>query len=1661
MKQWIMKQVLPLFLSLTFLSGNVLPVYAPSGIDGAERGGFVAGGFCAHHTEHDVGCGYITGDEGSHRHTEDCYQIIRKCVHKHTGDCYPEDKGEKDIGIATPSDVKKPEPENCSHVCSEDSGCITKVLNCSYEEAEKGICTYRCLICPVQALIDALPKGEDITEDNGEQVMTLLNRIDKAREELTEEEREQLDTGRYEEAKEALEALGMGKFFLLKENQEGKLSDIIQFKAITLHYAGADGQPEGDAIQNENQDKVLIEKNKQLVLRYEFNITKQQCKDIKADIRYYLDVSPHLVLPHLEEGSPLTIETEDGEKEEFGKIYADGSRAWVMFRAKDDGSDTVLSEYGELENAYFYLNCQRASEVPKGEAPIDGKNNLYAMKFENSTELEFGYAENEPVTAEAKIGKGGELENKTITWSINYTPWQNPSGKDGITLDTPMELRDIIDTSLHQYVEDSVTIGGVSVPEYKSRDEIPQDSEAYVIAEDSDDGKGKVDTVLIFGGTRFKPGEATEGEPAQPLIITYKTSINDELLLPGGNGDKNITNAAQLFAGGNDGFNGLEIGSQKIVTVSQPTWMTKEGKTTRDSNGNGSTTDWTVTFYPNGFIFEDENRLTLHDQLPDGSTLMKNSVTVGTEKGNVVEDGKNGFTVSSIKADSGPVTVTYTTHVPEEMYDSGTSLGENTAWFSFAYNEKEFITPKVTAPVGSGDGSGKPDTSILVKTNGGYNSTERSIAWNVTINPHKVDLKSGTFTDDLGAAGGNCAIDGHTGGLELPNGIDDISVLVDDMPLSDTEKDLIQLIYNGQKITVKVEKIGAKTITLQYTTKVCDPCIFAGNSQKVFFKNTISTDDMIVGKNSDVKRSASADSTATVGATVLVKKPPIYDYSAGIMKWTVEADGAGLPMTDVILTDTLPAGLTYKEGSFSTDPAVPDAAAAADQTGQELTIRLGKITQKTVVSFDTEVNPELLGFGGDEPVVVENSIRMNGKGDGVEFAEVSHKVERTFSNHGLVKKSTVDKPQELIRYEVLINPFSLALPESPDLVDTLDKRLQLDPDTLLFYKAVLSGTTDNQGQKPGYTIQGEGQPLKVTGYDPEANCFTVRLPIPKDSRETYVLTYTADILQLQAGGYSNSVRFDGGSVLLGGSKDNSAVVGGGGGGGGGGVAARKAGIAITKSDKDTGKPLAGVAFTLYQWDSEKEERGLPFAQGITDEQGKLSFKVKPGASYLLTEKESIPGYSSAFGYERLPGGVTATDAGLLITAGEARTEQSLELTNQADKADIVFRLLNEFGVPMAGTRVRLFGIDSAGQMNPDPDDEAEVSADGTVRFYGVRRGMFYMIQRPDGGIMTVEIPFQADEMPKLQQPDGTKVSLTENTEITGTTPPDQQWELTVTKVVDGSMAPLEGAEMGLYAEETCQTLIRSETSGADGIIRFGGLMKGQTYWLKEIAAPEHYKLDSTVYKVDLTGTDVTLPSTPAAPDVDPEEPEKPGDSENPGGSGNPDTPGNSGDSGSPGDPENPGDPGLPDVPGNSGDSGNPGNPENPEGAGKPGGSGTSGGSENSGGSGTTGGSGDPGGSGDSGSSGNPEGAGNSMDSGRPGTLGSLRGPGIPVIPDNKNTPDSPNDGGNIEGRSIEDRSIPKTGDSTPWLIAAVCVSGILLVFMTLCQLFRSKKREKK
>ena len=1303
---------------------------------------------------------------------------------------------------------------------------------------------------------------------------------------------------------------------------EERFSSIVGFDSITLHYAGPGGQPEGAAIKS----GALIEKSRQLVLRYTYAITEEQCKAITAGTRYYLEVSPHLSLPDLGGGAELTIETGNGPRR-FGAINADGVRAWVTFDGKADGSGTVLSEYGELQNAYFYLNCRRADTVPPGELPIAGTGNLYAMKFEDNGQLNFGYAENEPVTAKARIEKDGSLQNRTITWTIDYTPWQNPGGDDPVDLGTPFELRDRIDAALHSFVPGSVTVDGVPAASFHARGDIPADAAAYVLVESSGDGG---DTLLSFGGAKFNAVQSTKGNPAAPLAITYQTVVNEDLLLPGGSGGGRVTNAADLYAGDGGAFNRLTISGGGAVDIPQPVWMTKTGSTTRHTDGTGSTTAWTVVFQPNGFSFTGENGLTLHDQLPYGSTLVTGSVKVDGTGAAASVEADNSFTVSPVITDKQPVTITYQTHVPEEMYDSGTSLGNNAAWFTFDYKGASRSTPVTETPVGSGDGSGTPGTATLVKSNSGYDAAHRTIEWTVKINPHQAYLKGGTFTDRLDSVGPQCTA-GHGSGLELVGDVKDIDVTVNGKAPAPEEAALLDLEYDRQVLTVKVGEIGAKTIALTFTTRVCDPCVFANNRQNVPFTNTISTDDMLIGSQASVGRSASADSTAKVGAAVLAKKPPVYDYASGIMRWTVEVDAAGLPMADVVLTDDLPAGLAYVEGSLKTVPGLPDASAKAD--GQTLTVDLGTVAETTAVTFDTRVDPEALGFGGDKPVVVENTVCMNGSADGVTFAEVFDSVEQSFSNHGLVKHSDVDNRDELIRYEVLINPFGLALPERPALVDTLDKRLQLDTDSLRFYEAEVNGTTETgKDQRPDYTKKGDGQPLNITGFDPDTNSFTVELPIAAGGRGAYVLTYTADMLRREADGYGNSVRFEGGSVLLGGGKDNTAAVGGGGGGGGGGVAARKATISVVKTDRETRLPISGVSFLLYQWDLDGNMRGLPFAQGTTDAQGKLSFRVKPGAAYELVETESAPGYGGAFGWTAIPDGAAETDGGLLVTAGAAASELKLELTNEAHTTGIVFRLVNASGIPLAGAKVRLFKTDPGGTADPVPDLEVAVAADGTVEFPDIRRGGSYYIQTPDGGIMTVEVPVQADAAPNITLPDGTSAALTKDFLVTGTTERDQEWTLTVHKVVRGSDAPLAGASIGLYADAACETLIKTDMSARDGTIAFEGLIKGQTYWLKEITAPVNYSLNSTVYEADSANSTVTISNAPKAPPVNPADPidsAPPSTSEGPVASEAPVASEGPGESETPGEPEGPGESGGAGNSGGSGSGHSSGDPDIP------------------------------------------------------------------------------------------------------------------------------------
>ena len=137
---------------LAVLLGGVLLGTQIPGMVWAEEAAGYSGGICEHHPVHTAECGYqeaVPEQPCRHEHTKECYEYVTNCVHEHTEECYPliavdvsaeepdtEETSENAEEAAEPQTelVRGPKPTACTHVCSEESGCVTKTLNCIHED---------------------------------------------------------------------------------------------------------------------------------------------------------------------------------------------------------------------------------------------------------------------------------------------------------------------------------------------------------------------------------------------------------------------------------------------------------------------------------------------------------------------------------------------------------------------------------------------------------------------------------------------------------------------------------------------------------------------------------------------------------------------------------------------------------------------------------------------------------------------------------------------------------------------------------------------------------------------------------------------------------------------------------------------------------------------------------------------------------------------------------------------------------------------------------------------------------------------------------------------------------------------------------------------------------------------------------------------------------------------------------------------------------------------------------------------------------------------------------------------------------------------------------------------------------------------------------------
>ena len=280
----------------------------------------------------ETGAGYEQKQEQIHEHTEDCYTLTENCIYEHTSECCPQTTGTGTVSGNNITETVEAQPTACTHVCSEENGCITKEWNCGYntennetpaavgttqgtgtvEAAEQE--TETVTVESVQAMINALPDAEEISTNNAEEVAEQLEAIDKAKAKLSDEELNALDFTRYMKAAAALAELSVP---MLTANGLGDVSTQDELTA---------------ALGNSSISEITLKHD------IEISSTLMVDRTVTLDLNgCVLKMTGSGSVIQIKSGGSLIIEDKDKSKEH--KFTPDGSGLWKL--DENNGTKTI------------------------------------------------------------------------------------------------------------------------------------------------------------------------------------------------------------------------------------------------------------------------------------------------------------------------------------------------------------------------------------------------------------------------------------------------------------------------------------------------------------------------------------------------------------------------------------------------------------------------------------------------------------------------------------------------------------------------------------------------------------------------------------------------------------------------------------------------------------------------------------------------------------------------------------------------------------------------------------------------------------------------------------------------------------------------------------------------------------------------------------------------------------------------------------------------------------------------------------------------------------------------------------------------------------------------------------------------------------------------
>lgn len=301
-------------------------------------------------------------------------------------------------------------------------------------------------------------------------------------------------------------------------------------------------------------------------------------------------------------------------------------------------------------------------------------------------------------------------------------------------------------------------------------------------------------------------------------------------------------------------------------------------KKTGSSIAADGTIEWTVTINAENLDIQGTSYL---DNVETGQELVEDSIqiTPADPSVSVNEKNTNGFKVG-IKAGN-PYKKTVTIKYKTKVTDFSQGSYKNTGKLQGGVYD---VTTSATVP----------GYNLLKKSFKDFNKITNTFTWEIVVNEEGKTLENVTVTDTFRAGNGTNKVSGSDHEMAFVSASEALDAS------SDAE--------NG-KLVFRFDKLDAKKV-ITIVTKVKDPTAFDASSWSLFENKASMTSDM---------NTTPIDSTAQTWQQI--KKPDILAKDGkmngdGTITWTLQVTNPKLTVKGAEITDVLPAGQEYVDGSM-------------------------------------------------------------------------------------------------------------------------------------------------------------------------------------------------------------------------------------------------------------------------------------------------------------------------------------------------------------------------------------------------------------------------------------------------------------------------------------------------------------------------------------------------------------------------------------------------------------------------------------------------------------------------------------------------------------------------------------------------------------------------